>query len=528
MVDAMSFRGEQNIKGTTYVFEAVSYWDAEKAQSRQKRIYIGKKDPVSGTFIPNRKYYELYGNQAPLLKNAALHAEKPFAVMKSLDYGNIYLMSRVADKTGLISVLQNCFPHQWEEILSCAMHVCSENEALYLCEQWALNSYVPSAPSSQRISNLLKELDEDSRMHFYKQWAALRAETEYLALDISSVSSWSELIHFVEWGYNRDRENLPQINLAMLFGEQSRLPVFSRVYPGSIKDVSTLVGVVTFIEQLQLKKMHFVMDKGFYSAKGISLLLEKYIKFAVSIPFSTNLAKEAVQECMGSIEKPSNAIEVGGRIYYALTLMRTMNRRRVYIHVFYDHERHMQETNRLLRKIMKIEADVASGKTAMDNREARKYLSFQKTKDGSYNIHRREDVINEKVKLAGYVAILSNDRKDAADILSVYHAKDVVEKSFNNIKNDLDLERLRIHSDTAMEGRIFIGFISLIIISYIREIMRKNDLYKHYSFHELFAELKKLRLVEFASGQKLLTELSSNQKDLFEIFDVRLPDSSSL
>ena len=36
----MSFRGEQVIKGTTYVFEAIAQWDAEKQQSRQKRIYI--------------------------------------------------------------------------------------------------------------------------------------------------------------------------------------------------------------------------------------------------------------------------------------------------------------------------------------------------------------------------------------------------------------------------------------------------------------------------------------------------------
>ena len=114
------------------------------------------------------------------------------------------------------------------------MHSCSENEALYLCEGWAHNSRVPSAPSSQNISRLLKELDEDRRMLFYKKWAQLRGEKEYLALDISSVSSWSELINYVEYGYNRDHEALPQVNLAMLFGEDSRLPVFARVY-GSVK-----------------------------------------------------------------------------------------------------------------------------------------------------------------------------------------------------------------------------------------------------------------------------------------------------
>lgn len=131
-------------------------------------------------------------------------------------------------------------------------------------------------PSSQRISELLKELNEDSRTRFYKKWAALRSEKEYLALDITSISSWSELVQYVERGYNRDHEQLFQINLAMLFGEDSKLPAFFRAYPGSVKDVSTLLGLTSFIEKIKLEQMHFVMDKGFYSEKGIAPLLEQY------------------------------------------------------------------------------------------------------------------------------------------------------------------------------------------------------------------------------------------------------------
>ena len=167
-------------------------------------------------------------------------------------------MQKSADITGLSAVLKSCFPKQWEEILSCAMHCCSEEEALYLCKPWAENSFGVPSPSSQWISELLKELDEDSRMLFYKKWAELRTEKEYLALDITSISSWSELIQYVEPGYNRDHEQLPQINLAMLFGEDSKLPVFSRVYPGSVKDVSTLLGLAAFIKKIKLEQMHFV------------------------------------------------------------------------------------------------------------------------------------------------------------------------------------------------------------------------------------------------------------------------------
>lgn len=47
--------GTQRIKNTTYVFEDISYWDAEKRQNRHKRNYIGKQNE-EGTLIPNKAY----------------------------------------------------------------------------------------------------------------------------------------------------------------------------------------------------------------------------------------------------------------------------------------------------------------------------------------------------------------------------------------------------------------------------------------------------------------------------------------
>lgn len=37
------------------MYESVSYWDAEKGQSRSKRRVIGKLDPVTGEIIPTGK-----------------------------------------------------------------------------------------------------------------------------------------------------------------------------------------------------------------------------------------------------------------------------------------------------------------------------------------------------------------------------------------------------------------------------------------------------------------------------------------
>ena len=37
---------------TTYVYDSISYWDADKQQSRSKRKLLGKLDPETGEVIP--------------------------------------------------------------------------------------------------------------------------------------------------------------------------------------------------------------------------------------------------------------------------------------------------------------------------------------------------------------------------------------------------------------------------------------------------------------------------------------------
>lgn len=40
---------------TTYVYESISYWDADKQQSRSKRKLLGKLDPETGEVVPTGK-----------------------------------------------------------------------------------------------------------------------------------------------------------------------------------------------------------------------------------------------------------------------------------------------------------------------------------------------------------------------------------------------------------------------------------------------------------------------------------------
>ena len=73
---------------------------------------------------------------------------------------------------------------------------------------------------------------------------------------------------------NRDGENLPQINMCMLMGQASRLPVYHTVYSGSLKDVSTLrTTLAKFDSVTDGRPVLAVMDKGFFSRKNVTAML---------------------------------------------------------------------------------------------------------------------------------------------------------------------------------------------------------------------------------------------------------------
>ena len=58
----------------------------------------------------------------------------------------------------------------------------------------------------------------------------------------------------------------------------------------------------------------------------------------------------------------------------------------------------------------------------------------------------------EAKKNFGYFALIGNDAIDAAKALTLYRNKDVVEKSFDNVKDRLDMKRMNVSSDLSLDG----------------------------------------------------------------------------
>ena len=169
------------------------------------------------------------------------------------------------------------------------------------------------------------------------------------------------------------------------------------------------------------------------------------------------------------------------------------------------------------------------GKTIDDHKEAYEAFFIVKTtpKRGlkvSYNTQAVSQYIS---RYAGFQAIITNGTKDPVETLKIYRDKDVVEKCFDDLKNQLDMKRLRMHSSATVGGRLFVQFIALIIMSALRKEMRSSGLIEKYTVRELIQEMETLTKVKYSGKYgHILTELTKQQREILKGLNITLPSKT--
>ena len=206
-----------------------------------------------------------------------------------------------------------------------------QREAYYLYPLWYEEFYVSeeSYMSSQIISDLLSEIgsDEIGVENFLAEWIKEnRNGSNSVMFDITSISSYGSGNEFLDYGYNRDGENLNQVNLGILSQNIKKnkslslnfgcLPLGYRIYPGSITDVTSLKNIIQVSNGYSLTLKCFVLDKGFYSQENVKDLAFNGLSYIVPMSFSTSLAKDIVRSLDEKITSPESFFRLNGNTYF--------------------------------------------------------------------------------------------------------------------------------------------------------------------------------------------------------------------
>ena len=524
--------------GITYVYESISYWDKDKQQPRAKRKLIGKRDPNTGEIIPTdgrgRKRKENRDVDQPVKPGPV-----PIDTTSRRFYGATYLLDEIGDILGLTEDLKHCFPSTYKQIQSIAYYLILENDSpLFRFEKWSTihrHPYGKNIPS-QRSSEIFADISEEGRNKFFKLQGKRRFEDEYWAYDTTSLSSYSQTLRQVQYGKNKEDDKLPQINIALVFGEKSCLPFYYRKLAGNIPDVSTVKNLLTDFQVLGFDKVKLVMDRGFYSEANVNRLLKEHLKFIVAVQTSLSFARKEIDKVYDSIR----SFEYFDEQYelYSTTIMTDWNyqqerpykkdviseKRRVYLHIYFNIDKFAEDETNFDRKLMSMRKEIQSGKRVPEHENFyKKYFEIKETPIRGIQVSVKEDAVKKTKRYYGYFALLSNEKMDAMTALQLYRNKDLIEKAFGNIKDRLNLRRLLVSSEKSLDGKLFVSFVALIYLSYIKKHMQEAGMFQNYTIQSLLDKLDIIECFENPGYDIRVGEVLTKQKQIYEALGINPP-----
>jgi len=329
----MSYIVERKVNGNVYLYETESYWDKDKKQPRQRSKYLGPKQRAETKKI-----------------------KRALEKLVSKSYGNIYLLEEISKSIGLHDVLKDCYPDIYKKILANSFYEIIGESKNYLFRHFQDEHFFEDVKTmySSDVSELHLTLgtNEQSKFEFTKKWIEKVNPQDGIYYDITSFSSYSTKNDFVEWGYNRDKENLPQINLGMVCCKKTGLPFFYNVFPGSIVDVKTVKNFIKYLKIYKLQEMFLILDKGFFSASNICELIEsdRNLSLIIPLPFTLKLSKELIAT-NSDIKNPQNIFQYNEEIVFHKSVPASIQGHNFTAHIFFNEKAEVDHHSKTYQRI---------------------------------------------------------------------------------------------------------------------------------------------------------------------------------
>ena len=324
----------------------------------------------------------------------------------------------------------------------------------------------------------------------------------------------------------------------MLFGQTSHLPFYYRKLAGHIPDVKTLKKLLADLQFLDFDRIKLVMDRGFYSTANINGLYKNHLKFILAARPTLKMVKtglDAVREKMRNWNHYSPTYDLHAYCHpvkWAYSQSRPYKgdtikgERRMYLHLYYSGERALEHEKTFNQLLHSLQIELENEERHPDHEKLyAKYFEIKTTPIRGTKAKAKDQIIAEAKKNYGYFALVSNDIKDPISALEIYRNKDLVEKAFSNLKERLSLRRLAVSSEQSLDGKLFVEFVALIFLSYIKKKMQDAGLFEKYTMQGLLDELDIIEGFEQPGHRLQVGEITKCQVELYNKLGVTPPTS---
>lgn len=499
----------KTIKGREYAYEITPYYDPKSKNTKQKSKYLG-----------------VYENGEVVRKRSKI----PKCVF---DYGVLVPFLDIIRRMRLDEILGSMLSTKHTKtILALALNRVVNPVSACNIQIWYESTYLTKlhgklSLSSQSLSSFMETIGESSiPRDFSKKLIDNNVSNgQPLLYDITSLSSSSKLMDVLEYGYNRDGDRLPQLNLSIVAHKDLGIPLFFDVYPGSVVDVKTLKNTTKRLSAYGIQKPTMVMDRGFFSETNLNDLIENDFNFIMPASFSSKEIKSLVSQARKSIERSNYLNMFHGKTLFVKPIKFTIDMGVLDGFLFYDMKREKEEKNVFYTRLHELRKKLEARKLRAWEKPQKvyeniaqnfaKYFSW-KIADGRFKVNMKNKAVAQRTNRMGFTVILCRGDYGWEEILTWTQERDIIEKMFLSLKNDLECKPMRVHKTEVAKGWIFIAFLSLILRCRLSKMMVETGLSEKYSIPSLLLTLGRLKQVELSDGTMIKTETTKSQRFIFE------------
>jgi transposase len=296
---------------------------------------------------------------------------------------------------------------------------------------------------------------------------SFRQMNDCILFDGTDIFSASQRMHLPKLSKSKSGVFDNVMNLMCVFSVGKQMPVYYRLLPGNIKDMSAFK--ISLLES-GVKDAIVVVDKGFSSEANIKALENEDLKYIISLPRDSSLIDYGKAKT-GDKSQFDGYLKYAGRFiwYYSCEVKKTKEKdmKKRMVTVFIDEQ---------LRNYEEID-----------------YLNRIEDKVKNYSI----DKFHQKRHTFGTIAMIDNTQKNACDVYLYYKTRGQVETMIDALKNIVDADRTYMQNPHTLEGWMFINLVALKWYYHILNLLKKHELNKTYAPQDLLmmlAEIKKVKI----------------------------------
>lgn len=439
-----------------YLYKVRSEWDREK--KRPKKItekYLGKITPEGLIKPKHERREELAGN------------------ITVKEFGATSLILSISND--IIELLKQNFV-EWREIAVFSITRLLHQSPIKNVRDYYESSYISNVfkakVSPKSVSRMLTDVGKNRHkaVKFMKNFV----EGEHTVIDLTHIFSSKNIVSSA-LGYNSE-EYLPQINLAVIFSLDKKQPVFYRMLPGCVRDITIIPNTV---REAGLSSAVLIGDKGFYSRDNVEFLEKNGLMYILPLRRNSTFIDYSPLRDKSTL----NYFVFNNRViwYYE------QRKRRIIIYL--DEELKAEEERCFILHVEEGKKDI--------------------------------EEFYEKQYRFGTIAVITNTEYPPERIFELLKSRSEIETLFDTYKNLLRADRSYLRDEHRMQGWMFINFVSLMLYYRIYLLLLEKGLLKKYSVKDVLVHLSRIFKLKI-DGEWMLSEVPKKTKKLVEKLGVEL------